>query len=85
MDASQPKKTIYQILPQDVISVPRAQLIYVIGDVKTPGGFVLNGKTTISLIEAVARAGGINNRNSPKRKSRKLSVLFPEQTVLRLR
>ena len=33
MDASRPENNI-QILPQDVISVPRAQLIYVIGDVK---------------------------------------------------
>jgi polysaccharide export outer membrane protein len=59
LNTTRPEENI-QVLPQDVISVPRAPLIYVIGDVRSPGGFVLNGKITVSLIEALARAGGTN-------------------------
>jgi len=48
-----------QILPYDVINVPRAELVYVIGEgIKQPGGFALNNRMDISVIEALARAHG---------------------------
>jgi polysaccharide export outer membrane protein len=57
-NATHPEDNI-EILPNDIISVPRAQLVYVIGEgVKQPGGFTLNDRSSISLIEAVARAQG---------------------------
>jgi polysaccharide biosynthesis/export protein len=56
--ATSPEENI-QILPNDVITVPRADIIYVLGEVKMPGGFALDERgRTISLIEVLARAGG---------------------------
>ncbi|HEX4277463.1 MAG TPA: polysaccharide biosynthesis/export family protein [Bryobacteraceae bacterium] len=47
------------IVPQDVISVPRAELIYVTGTVKKPGGFPLSTNGTISVLQALSLAEGI--------------------------
>jgi len=56
--ATTPEENI-QILPNDVITVPRADIVYVMGEVKRPGGFALNDRgRTISLIEILARAEG---------------------------
>jgi len=38
--------------------VSRAELVYVMGEVRKPGGFALNDRRTISIIEALARAEG---------------------------
>jgi len=57
-DATRPDDNI-QILPFDVITVARAELIYVMGEVRKPGAFALNDRRTISLIEALARAEGL--------------------------
>jgi polysaccharide export outer membrane protein len=47
-----------QIKPHDVITVPRARLIYVLGNVGRPGGYVMTENETMSLTQAVALAGG---------------------------
>jgi polysaccharide export outer membrane protein len=46
------------IKPHDVITVPRARMIYVLGNVTRPGGYVLTENETMSLTQAVALAGG---------------------------
>ena len=56
-DATRPEDNI-PILPNDVITVSRAELVYVMGEVRKPGGFALNNRRTISIIEALARAEG---------------------------
>ena len=48
------------IMPHDVISVPRANLVYVIGAVERSGGFALREREQISVIEALALAGGLD-------------------------
>ncbi len=59
-DVAEAKKPEYniQICPHDVIEVPRARLIYVIGQVAKPGGFVLNDNENISALQALSMAGG---------------------------
>jgi polysaccharide biosynthesis/export protein len=45
----------------DLITVPRAKMIYVIGDVGRPGGYVLDGHTSkLTVLQAIALAGGVN-------------------------
>jgi polysaccharide export outer membrane protein len=44
--------------PFDVITVPRAELIYVIGEVRKPGGFTLGEKEHASVLQALALAEG---------------------------
>ena len=59
MDGLKPEENIL-IQPHDVISVPKADIIYVVGDVKKTGGFVLNGRKKASVVEALAMAEGFN-------------------------
>jgi polysaccharide export outer membrane protein len=58
VDASHPEQNVL-ILPNDVISVPRAKVIYAMGSVRKPGGFVLNDRDQISIIQLLALAEGL--------------------------
>jgi polysaccharide export outer membrane protein len=58
IEAKRPEENI-QILPHDVVSVPKAELIYVTGAVKKSGGFILGEHQTISVIQALALAEGV--------------------------
>ena len=53
--------------PGDVVSVPRAELIYVVGDVKKPGGFEVTTHNTVSLMQAVSLAEGLAPDNAAGR------------------
>ena len=57
-DASHPEENIL-ILPRDIISVPRAEIVYVMGEVRRPGGFALNDKQSISVLQAIALSEGL--------------------------
>lgn len=59
MDAKDPEDNI-QILPNDVISVPKAETVYVVGDVKRSGGFALDEKRSVSVLQALSLAEGLN-------------------------
>ncbi len=52
------------IRPHDVISVTKARMVYVIGEVTKTGGFVLSDHETISVLQAVALAGGLTRSAS---------------------
>jgi polysaccharide export outer membrane protein len=58
MSATNPEANIL-IRPNDVISVPRGELVYVIGNVTKAGGFVLAEQETITVLQALALAGGL--------------------------
>jgi polysaccharide export outer membrane protein len=64
MEARNPQENI-QIQPNDVISVPRAELVYVIGAVKRAGGFVLSEREHISVLQALAMAEGLDRTAAP--------------------
>jgi polysaccharide export outer membrane protein len=55
------------IRPQDVISVPRAEMIYVVGAVRQSSGFVLEQRDSLSVLEALALAGGLAPKAAPQR------------------
>jgi len=59
MEARTPQDNI-QVKPQDVISVPRAELVYVVGAVKRAGGFVLSEREHISVLQALSMAEGLD-------------------------
>lgn len=59
MDGKDPEANI-QIKSHDVITVPRARMIYVLGNVGRPGGYIMTENETMSLTRAVALAGGWN-------------------------
>ena len=49
-----------EVQPGDRIVVLRAGVVYVIGDVGKPGGFVLEGKDSVTVLQALALAQGMN-------------------------
>lgn len=57
MTAANPAENIL-IKPNDVISVPKADTIYVIGAVKKPGAYMLGENRTLSALQVLALAEG---------------------------
>jgi polysaccharide biosynthesis/export protein len=49
-----------EILPGDTITVPRAPIIYVVGDVGRPSGLLVDNGT-LTVLQALALAGGTNH------------------------
>ncbi len=47
------------VWPGDVIRVPRAGVVYVVGEVHKPGGFLLRGNESISVLQSLALAEGL--------------------------
>lgn len=45
--------------PGDIVRVPRAGIVYVIGEVRKPGGFLLRSNENISVLQALALAEGL--------------------------
>jgi len=74
MEAKVPEENI-QILPHDVISVPKAELIYVTGAVKKSGGFILGEKQNMSVIQALSMAEGLGQ--APDTKHAKILRMTP--------
>jgi len=58
VDAKVPAANIV-VRPYDVISVPRAELVYVVGDVRKPGGFTLAQRESLSVLHALSLAEGL--------------------------
>lgn len=48
----------YPIQPGDTIFVARSGIVYVVGDMKTPGGFQVEHNDRLTVLDAVALAGG---------------------------
>jgi polysaccharide export outer membrane protein len=59
MDNRDPGGNI-QILPNDVISVPKAEMVYVLGEVLKPGSIVLGDQKTLTVLQAVSIANGMS-------------------------
>jgi polysaccharide export outer membrane protein len=66
MEASNPQENIL-IKPNDVISVPRAEMVYVIGDVQKAGGYVLNERESLTILQVLSLAGGLTRTAAPQR------------------
>ena len=49
-----------KIEPGDRLDVSRAGLVYVLGDVGRPGGYLIENRDAISVLQALALAQGVN-------------------------
>jgi polysaccharide export outer membrane protein len=56
-EGKRPEENI-QILPYDLITVPKAPVVYVIGQVNKQGTFILSNQSTVSMLTLIAMAGG---------------------------
>ena len=75
LEATTPEANI-QIRPHDVISVPRADLVYVMGSVRKPGGFPLAERESITVLQAISMAEGVHPDAAPN-KARILRTTSP--------
>lgn len=55
------------VYPGDVVKVPRAELVYVVGEVGRPGGFELKSNENISVLQAIALAQGMTHTSAGAR------------------
>jgi polysaccharide export outer membrane protein len=58
VEAKNPEDNI-EVFTNDVVTVPRAELVYIVGAVRKPGGFPLVEKEQISVLQAVSLAEGL--------------------------
>ncbi len=50
-----------QVFPGDTIVVSKAGIIYVVGDVAHPSGFIMENNESVTVLQALALAGGHNS------------------------
>jgi len=69
--------------PGDTVVVPRAGIVYVLGEVNKPGGYAMNSTGGVSVLQLVAVAGGTTRVASAgkTRLLRKTSTGFQEQQI----
>ncbi len=54
------------LCPNDVISVPRAEMVYVVGEVQKPGAFPINERASYTVLQALTMAGGLTQIAAPR-------------------
>jgi polysaccharide biosynthesis/export protein len=65
MGASDPALNV-PVYPGDTVTVTHAGIVYVVGEVNKPGGFVLKNGENISVLQALALAEGLTHTSSVK-------------------
>jgi len=63
MEARKPEENIL-VMPNDVITVPKADTIYIIGEVKKVGAYILGERQGISVLQALSMGGGLEKTAS---------------------
>jgi polysaccharide biosynthesis/export protein len=63
LDTGDPRLNVL-VNPGDVVKVPRAELVYVVGEVARPGGFELKSNERVSVLQAIALAQGLTHTSS---------------------
>ena len=65
LDSSDPRSNVL-VYPGDMIKVTRAGIVYVVGQVHKPGGFLLKTNENISVLQAIALAEGLTSNAKGK-------------------
>jgi polysaccharide export outer membrane protein len=50
-----------KVYPGDIVMVQKAGIVYVLGDVRQPGGYVMQDDSKMTVLQAVALASGTNH------------------------
>jgi polysaccharide export outer membrane protein len=66
MNAQAPEDNVV-IETNDIVTIPRAQMVYVVGEVQKPGGYILNERDTVSVLQALSLAGGLTQNAASKK------------------
>jgi polysaccharide export outer membrane protein len=59
LNATNPAENIV-ILPGDVVSVSKADLVYAVGSIKKPGGFLIGQNSSLTTLQVVSLAEGLD-------------------------
>jgi polysaccharide export outer membrane protein len=72
-----------ELQPGDTVVVPKAGIVYVLGEINRPGGYVLNSTGGITVLQVVAVAAGPTHLASPgkTRLLRRTENGFQEQQI----
>ncbi len=73
------------VLPGDRIVVPRAGTIYVLGDVGKPGGFMVDNQNSMTVLQGLALAQGLNRTASLHGSLIRQTAEGPRQELLDLK
>jgi polysaccharide biosynthesis/export protein len=65
LDSGSPQSNVL-VYPGDVVKVSRAGIVYVVGQVHKPGGFLLKTNENISVLQAIALAEGFTPTSKGK-------------------
>ena len=57
-DPAQMARANIELQPGDTVVVPKAGIVYVLGEVNRPGGYALNSNGGVTLLQVLAAAGG---------------------------
>ena len=79
MEATNPADNIL-VKPNDVISVPKAAMVYVVGEVHKSGGFVLKDQERVTALQALALAEGLSPTASPQKAKILRTGVGPDRT-----
>ncbi|HYG98829.1 MAG TPA: polysaccharide biosynthesis/export family protein [Terriglobales bacterium] len=63
-DAAESVSANVPVMPGDTVVVSKAGVVYVVGDVAKPSGFVMENNERMTVLQAVAMAGGANTTAS---------------------
>jgi polysaccharide biosynthesis/export protein len=66
VQAKTPQNDI-EIEPYDIISVPKAEFVYIAGDVTKSGALTLTERPTMLIMEALSSTGGVTKTSDAKR------------------
>jgi polysaccharide export outer membrane protein len=82
-DPAQMAVSNVELQPGDTVVVPKAGIVYVLGEVTRPGGYVLNSTGGITVLQVVAVAGGTTHVASAGKTKllRKTENGFQEQQI----
>jgi polysaccharide export outer membrane protein len=82
-DASTDLKNTVMVHPGDTVLVPKAGVVYVLGDVGRPGGYVMQDDAKLTVLQAIALAAGANRsaKENAARLLRKVQGRYQEQTI----
>jgi polysaccharide export outer membrane protein len=73
------------VYPGDTVLVEKAGIVYVLGDVRSPGGYVMDdNRSQLSALQMVAHAGGLNKTAVPSHARlirKKADGTFEEQRI----
>jgi len=56
-----------EVRPHDIISIPQADLVFVVGQVRKPGGFPMSDSSEFTVLRALSLAEGLDRTAAPKK------------------